>query len=511
METRSAKRKKLLDASKQRLKYNEQEEDRISDLPNDVLHHILFFLPIKSIAQTSVLSKRWRNLWYSFPDLDFTSLNILTNAASARKKMSSYCLKGAEFIDQVLGIREKHSDIRLLRIRAFLSFSRLNGLIRRAIKHNVQELDIEVSTCDYFNFPRSIITSDSLRVFRLKSWRPGFRLPPLEIMKAGFLSISNLSLSRVILHDQPSLLNLFTDSSFPLLKKLHLEACFGLKHLRIICRSLEDLALESCFQLENLEISSPKLERLRVSSCFDAYSVSSWVKIDAPALQIIFWSYNTITEESFLHNLTSLHEAFVGFFVLHEDLSGAKLQSVSNFMSGISNCRSLTLENQCIEILSKNNRFAGVLLCPFRKLESLELYTGFNKHNNPGLASLFRISPTIHTIIIKIVGDRGTERKQWNKNLWDLSSSGEERYWESQTEGLKCFLHNLKVVKIHGFAEYANDISLVKFLLKNGKVLQELFLCTSLSKPRDSLFREKIRSQIMGFSRASSSAKIVFQ
>ncbi|KAL2476772.1 putative F-box/fbd/LRR-repeat protein [Abeliophyllum distichum] len=393
METRSAKRKKLLDASKQCSKYDdEQEEDRLSDLPNDVLHHILFFLPIKSIAQTSVLSKRWRNLWYSFPDLDFTSLNILTNAASARKKMSSYCLKGAEFIDQVLGLREKHSDIRLLRIRAFLSFSRLNGLIRRAIKHNVQELDIE------------------------------------------------------------------------------------------------DLALESCFQLEDLEISSPKLEKLRVSSCFDAYSVSSWVKIDAPALQVIFWSYNTITEESFLHNLTSLHEAFVGFFVLHEDLSGAKLQSVSNFMSGISNCQSLTLENQCIEILSKNNRFAGVLLCPFQKLESLELYTGFNKHNNPGLASLFRISPTIHTIIIKIVGDRGTERKQWNKDLWDLSSSGEERYWESQTEGLKCFLHNLKVVKIHGFAEYANDISLVKFLLKNGEVLQELSLCTSLSKPRDSLF-----------------------
>ncbi|KAL2549748.1 putative F-box/FBD/LRR-repeat protein [Forsythia ovata] len=100
---------------------------------------------------------------------------------------------------------------------------------------------------------------------------------------------------------------------------------------------------------------------------------------------------------------------------------------------------------------------------------------------------------------------------QWNKNLWDFSSSGEERYWESQTEGLKCFLHNSKVVKIHGFAKYANDISLVKFLLKNGKVLQKLFLCTSLSKPRDSIFREKIRSQIMGFSRASPSAKIVLE
>lgn len=101
--------------------------------------------------------------------------------------------------------------------------------------------------------------------------------------------------------------------------------------------------------------------------------------------------------------------------------------------------------------------------------------------------------------------------QQWNKDLWQSPSSGEERYWESQTQSLKSFLHHLKVVKIHGFTECANDISLVKFLLKHGKVLQELFLCTSLSKPRESLLREKIKSQIMGFSRASSNANIVFQ
>lgn len=64
---------------------------------------------------------------------------------------------------------------------------------------------------------------------------------------------------------------------------------------------------------------------------------------------------------------------------------------------------------------------------------------------------------------------------------------------------------------MHGFTECANDVSLVKFLLKHGKVLQEVFICTSLSKQRDSLLREKIKSQIMGFSRANSNANIVFQ
>ncbi|KAL3848927.1 hypothetical protein ACJIZ3_010809 [Penstemon smallii] len=504
METRSSKRKKILNASTKRpkissLSNDHDEEDRISDLPDEILHQILILLPIKSIAKTSILSKRWKNLWNSFPDLDFTTVNTIANSSIAmtsknvRKKERFYVLKGSEYVDQILTLIDKHSDIRVLKFRAFLSFSRLNHLVRNAVKHNVQELDIEVSTSDYFNFPRSVITSRSLRVLRLKSWHPGFRLPPLETMRDGFKLLSSLSLSRVILHDQPSLIDLFTNSSFPLLKKLHLEALFGLKQLRITCPFLEDLSLESCFQLLELEICVGRLRKLKVLSCFDAYSVRSRVKIDAPNLEILLWSYNAVTEESVLKNLHLLNEAFVGFFLLHEDLSVVKSQSVSNFLSGISNCRSLTLDRQCIEILSKNNKFAGVSLCPFNKLKSLEFSTGFNKHNNSGLAKCNNII-------------------QWNKELWELPNSGEEKYWESQIQNLRSFLHHLKVVKIHGFTECANDVTLVKFLLKHAKVLQELFLFTcSLSKSRESLLREKIKSQIMGFSRASSKAKIVFE
>lgn len=107
----------------------------------------------------------------------------------------------------------------------------------------------------------------------------------------------------------------------------------------------------------------------------------------------------------------------------------------------------------------------------------------------------------IHTHLIQ---------QQWNKDLWQSPSLGEERYWESQIQSLQPFLHHLKVVKIRGFTECSNDVSLVKFLLKHGKALQEVFLCTGLSKPRDSNLREKIKSEIMGFSRASSNANIVF-
>ncbi|XP_022762482.1 putative F-box/FBD/LRR-repeat protein At4g03220 [Durio zibethinus] len=512
MKTRSAKRKKFWFEG-------ENGIDRITDLPDVVLHHILFHLPIKTIAQTSVLSKRWRSLWSSFPDLDFTSINPIgsvpsTNIKPSNEKRSSpdsSSAKRMDFISQVLALRNKHSDIRILRFRASLSFSRLNGLIRRAVRQNVQELDVEVATDDYFNFPRSVITSESLRVFKLRSRYPGFRLPPPPVMKGGFRSLHTLSLSLVILYSQPSLSDLFTDSSFPRLKKLNLDACFGLKHLKVSCLVLEDLTLENCFQLHGLEVSGAKLKRLQVASCFDAYFDKSWVKINAPSLRIMVWEYNAITETSSLENLISVHEASIGFFVLHEDKSVTKLQSVSNLLSGLSRVHCLTLETQCVEMLSsKNNYIANVMQYPFNNLKSLEIQTGFNKHNFPGLAYLFKSSPILHTLILKIVNDYKIERRKWNKDLWDMPTSEEEQFWESQTQSLKSFLNHLSVLKIHGFFEYENEVSLAKFLLKHGKALQEVTLFSGNCNCGDSLRRQKIRSQMMGFSRASSNAKIAF-
>ncbi|XP_059284133.1 putative F-box/FBD/LRR-repeat protein At4g03220 [Lycium ferocissimum] len=519
METRSVKKKRLLDEIYASFSCG---EDRISDLPDAVLHHILFFLPIKSIAKLSVLSKRWRQIWHAFPDLDFTTINVPSSANSTpkvgpnsrNKKLQNTnwtSIGGADFIDQVLSLHDKNSGIRVLRFRANLSFSRLNALIRGAVKHNVQELDVEVATNDYFNFPRSAINSDSLRVFKLKSKYPGFRLPPSSIMKNGFKNLFSLSLSCIIMYEQPSLHDLFTDTSFPLLKKLNLDGCSGLMYLHVSCRVLEELILENCFQLEHLDITGPKLEKLSVKSCFDSYTSGTEVKIVCPRLKRIIWSNNTITDQSCLENLTSLIEALIGFFVLLEDLGAMKLRSMNDFLSGLSHSHSLVLENQSVEILSKNNHLAGISLRPFTKLRSLELQTGFHKHNIPGLANLFRSSPATNTLILKITNEHNIQRRKWNRDLWQLSNSGEERFWESQSNAMNSFLQHLKVVKIHGFSECESDVSLVKFLLKHGKVLQEMFLCAELSKSRDSLHREKIKSQIMGFSKASCNAKIVFK
>ncbi|KAE8780771.1 F-box/FBD/LRR-repeat protein [Hordeum vulgare] len=40
-------------------------EDRISALPDDVLHHVLGFLRADEAVHTCLLAKRWRYLWES--------------------------------------------------------------------------------------------------------------------------------------------------------------------------------------------------------------------------------------------------------------------------------------------------------------------------------------------------------------------------------------------------------------------------------------------------------------
>lgn len=86
--------------------------------------------------------------------------------------------------------------------------------------------------------------------------------------------------------------------------------------------------------------------------------------------------------------------------------------------------------------------------------------------------------------------------------------SEEEKYWENQMSAMTSFLENLKVVKIRGFMGCKTEVSLAKFLLRHGKALEEMVLC---SGNRDALLKDRIKSQVMGFSGASSNAKISFE
>ncbi|XP_026389345.1 F-box/LRR-repeat protein At3g58900-like [Papaver somniferum] len=77
-------------------------EDRISNLPASILHHILSFVHTRVAARTSVLSKRWKYIWRSIPSLQF------------RCHKSSRVQKFMRFVDTTLELHDS-SNIQSLK------------------------------------------------------------------------------------------------------------------------------------------------------------------------------------------------------------------------------------------------------------------------------------------------------------------------------------------------------------------------------------------------------------
>ncbi|CAO2152732.1 unnamed protein product [Urochloa humidicola] len=125
------------------------EVDRLSALPDDILQHVLSFLPSVDVADTMCLvARRWRNLWRSTPAL--------------RIRQSSFCdVEDAnDFANHLLLLRDHTSPLLTCEIKGWdidcvgpLEFEfdmpwpcRYIGLwIQYALKHQDQVLRVTTS------------------------------------------------------------------------------------------------------------------------------------------------------------------------------------------------------------------------------------------------------------------------------------------------------------------------------------------------------------------------------
>lgn len=84
----------LVETRKQHKRQNKdyQIQDRITDLSDDVLVHMLSFLNVKKAIQTCILSKRWTNLWKTLPTLALNFRKFRTNKVSNNSFLRFYLL-----------------------------------------------------------------------------------------------------------------------------------------------------------------------------------------------------------------------------------------------------------------------------------------------------------------------------------------------------------------------------------------------------------------------------------
>ncbi|XP_026441775.1 F-box/LRR-repeat protein At3g58930-like [Papaver somniferum] len=135
------------------------EEDRISRLPDALIHHIMSFNDAKYAVQASVLSKRWVDVWKSFPFLKFD------RSSFSEDKKHSFIM----FVDMVFLFREDF-DIKRFSVHWEKSANdnRVSMDVNRwslaSVKYNVQEITIAVGQChnSAYEIPHRLLNCKSL-------------------------------------------------------------------------------------------------------------------------------------------------------------------------------------------------------------------------------------------------------------------------------------------------------------------------------------------------------------
>ncbi|CAL5414471.1 unnamed protein product [Camellia sinensis] len=326
---RNQRKKKVIgDGEKEE---EEEDKDRISSLPDSILHEILSSMDdLASAIQTCVLSKRWRYVWTSLPNLRF-DFDQLDEVRMSRFK---------RFVNQVLSLRDNNSNV----YRFYFSSGYLvdpclfKKCISYAVRHNVQQLH--------------------LNAFELK--------------------LANCGNNSMLL-DKPL--------RFPALKTLHLNR-FGHDSANFItqtvgnCPNLETLILD-CLYLNCFNITAPKLRKLELCYAEDSLGLyyESQIVISAPRLTSFkFEGYASpvFSPASFLC-LDHVYVDVIPMFYRFQLASIVKERmplNVINMLGQLQEAKSITLSPSTLEVLAMDPDSLRSHPSPFHKLKHLQLTQG---------------------------------------------------------------------------------------------------------------------------------------
>lgn len=134
-----------------------ESEDRLSDLPDSILHHILSFLNIKHAFQSSILSTRWKNLPNNLPSLKLTTQHF--------ESMKSF----NKSVSQILSHRSDSTVVHTLEFTCpqdLVEPHILKRIVKFAVTHHVKRLQISI-TCDIQQFRGCLFFSQTLTSLQL--------------------------------------------------------------------------------------------------------------------------------------------------------------------------------------------------------------------------------------------------------------------------------------------------------------------------------------------------------
>ncbi|CAA0816245.1 Unknown protein [Striga hermonthica] len=458
--------------------------DRLTALPDDIISHILSLLPFKTSVSTGALSARWRRLWTYAPNIQLTEESQLLNfIIDSIPESNPYHEQFVDVLTKILSQFESHS-MNTLRLKMFyFDEHELEARLESVFARNVKTLDL---TLRYGSV-----------IIRLFDEGPRFdlRLNLFDIKLNNGTSKTLVDLR----------LNLFFVKikigtvCLPALKRLYLGGVTldgTLDNLLFCCPVLEEFTAYYIFiqcdaNVVSHCISSSTMKRL-VFNCEFPYKL----KIDTPALNYLLLRYE-IPHNFSVGSMDFLVEA-------HIDVGLIKVRDLTPVGLNIKfhNLTKLRVEGYCrfiSYIVEKANKLEALNVIHYHEPEcemepvQLPMANSIMKLHN-----LIKLELQVDWWFLTYFLDKADKLK-----VLTIRSKGynnRKRWLAAPLQVPNCLSSHLKIVTIHELEGTEHELDMVRYLLKNAKVLERMELhCLA----------ESIR-RISSFDRGSEKCEIVF-
>ncbi|XLR42826.1 hypothetical protein S83_027486 [Arachis hypogaea] len=396
--------------------------DRISDLPDSILLHILSFLPTKTAFFTTVLSRRWTHLCHDLQHFDFNQIQFhngnqtCSDFSSSRKRLFA-------IVNWFLS-RHKAPPIRTFRLTCDLAlfdeYTTVEWFIRKVLGPNLQELNLNLQLSIFglpdrkVVIPNSVFSCASLVTLRLNggnvtflspsSSSCGYRLPSLKTLEMHNVKASIDDVAELLSH----------------------------------CTALETLILDLNCQVSEvgLRIHFPlSLKKLNFRSDFDPLRrIGIECRQQFPSICV--------------SNLHNVEEA-----IINVTSRGFVLKFIVEFRW----LRSLVLGNFVFTCLPQA---PPDLIPELTSLRRLELAVGC--FDTRYIMNMLEKSPMLKVLVIVFITD------------FVNKDPHPSRRWEHPVKVPTCLASHLKVIKIKGYFESRDDRDFFAYVLQHGLVLESL-------------------------------------
>ncbi|XP_026398192.1 F-box/LRR-repeat protein At4g14103-like [Papaver somniferum] len=456
-----------MDLKKQKLLHTERHnnigeaEDRISELPDSVLHRILSFLDIKHVARTCILSKRWKYIWASIPTLDLSRVSRSATLSEINKLM--------DFVDRTLLLHDTSSSIQKFHLHTniHMSVSRVHSWISNITKRNVKELDLYLDFYEPFFIPLSLFTCESLiklelALFDATDLPRSFCFPKLKSLKLCGIQFTN-------------------------------DDCWNEQHFSY-CPVLENLILEECtwFGVSNFCISTPMLKLLEIeNNGFSDGLPDCSLKVHAPNLVSLSY-YGCVAKKYVFSCFQKLKFARVCLTCKkgapwEQNIAYRKNitygAAVRRFIRAVAHVQSLTLYPEALKAVSIVYDLGNILPI-FHYLKELILKVGIT--TDESLFWLLKAVPNLRVLVFEegiYHDEHGQEKDSWARLML--------------TEG--CLFQHLQTLFLGSFNRDAREMRWLKLILESARSLQTI----SISDDMDAKSEEELISELQSLPRAS--------